>query len=548
MSHEKKRVLFTGEASWLATGFAKFNREILKRLYATGKYEIAEFGNYGRVDSQESKQAPWKFYGAMPTSQEEDRIYGADPRNQFGRYKFDATVADFQPDVVLNLLDPWMMEHLVTSRFRGSYKLILCPTVDSAPQKQEWCDNIFGKADALTTYSRFGKRTLELQGLKVATVTSPGVDLDIFRPMDKLKVKEDWGLNKNLLVIGAVMRNQKRKLFTDLFEAYAMLRKRHSGIPEVERSVLLCHTSFPDVGWDIPELLKRSALMRHVIFTYKCDACKRPFFSWFLNCNMQTGMAQCIFCGQNAAHMPNTHNSISEEELGEIYNLMDIYCQIAICEGWGVPVVEAKACGVPTLCSNYSALEDHVENGGALAVDIDRYYTEAETMAVRSFSDRESICRLLKRLLTNRNERLEIGKAARSCAERLHNWDITAKKFEEIIDSLPESNRSDTWDSIPSFKMSPPYSIPHELPNDQFVLALYRNILMREPDQPGFEHWMGQLSRGMPKQEVENFFKGEIDAHNRFENIRFTRSLQIRNIGIQPPIRLQSNILRGAVV
>jgi hypothetical protein len=263
---------------------------------------------------------------------------------------------------------------------------------------------------------------------------------------------------------------------------------------------------------------------------------------------MQTGMAQCIFCGQNAAHMPNTHNSICEEELGEIYNLMDIYCQIAICEGWGVPVVEAKACGLPVLCSNYSALEDHVENGGALAVDIDRYYTEAETMAIRSFSDKESICRHLKRLLTNRNERLEIGAKARACAEKMHNWDLTAAKFERLIDSLPVQDRSKTWDTIPSFKLQIPYTFSHDMPNDQFVLALYRNILMREPDQPGFEHWMQQLGRGMPKTDVENVFKGEIDAHNRFENIRFTRSLQIRGIEIKQPIRLASNILRGALV
>ena len=43
----KKKVLFVSEASYLNTGYATYSREVLKRLHATGKYELAEFSIYG---------------------------------------------------------------------------------------------------------------------------------------------------------------------------------------------------------------------------------------------------------------------------------------------------------------------------------------------------------------------------------------------------------------------------------------------------------------------------------------------------------------------
>ena len=46
----KKRILFTGEASFLNTGFSNIYRELLPRLVKTGKYLLAEQGSYARAD------------------------------------------------------------------------------------------------------------------------------------------------------------------------------------------------------------------------------------------------------------------------------------------------------------------------------------------------------------------------------------------------------------------------------------------------------------------------------------------------------------------
>lgn len=543
----KKRILFCGEASWLSTGFATYNREIIRRLFDTGKYIIAEFGSYGNSADENATKLPWKFYGNLPRSQHEAQVYKSKPTNQFGDYKFDAVITDFQPDIVFDARDPWMVEHIMKSQFRDNYKVIITPTVDSAPQKEQWVRDIYKKADVVTTYSRFGKRVLEGQGVFVKDVTSPGVNLEVFSPKDKAQIKSDWGLQKSLRVIGTVMRNQKRKCFPQLFEAYALLRKKYGHLREVKKSVLLCHTSWPDVGWDLPELIKRNGLNRHVIFTYKCDGCHRNFFSWFIPSEGKKGLGKCIFCGDMKAHMPNTHSGVTTEDLSEIFNMMDVYVQPAICEGWALPIVEAKACGIPGLYSNYSAMEDHVENGGGLAIDVGQFYTEAETMAVRSIPSVESIMTGMKTLLSGHKQRKKMGERAREVSVTMHNWEATTKKFEKIFDELEIHDRDKTWNKRALIKVLPP-SAPQGLDNINFISWCYRAYLDRPPEQKGLNDWMASLQSGTGRDVVENFFRNKISESNTFETIRWKKALEISGHDPNSNIMLMSEALPGGLV
>ena len=50
------------EASFLSSGFAVYSRELLTRLHATQKYEIAEFASYGTVNDPRDVSIKWKYY------------------------------------------------------------------------------------------------------------------------------------------------------------------------------------------------------------------------------------------------------------------------------------------------------------------------------------------------------------------------------------------------------------------------------------------------------------------------------------------------------
>lgn len=107
MTSDKKRILFVGEASFMATGFSNYYDQLLRRLHKTGKYELAEIGAYSRRDDPRIQNIPWKFYATLPTNEKEKKIYDAtkSPRTgqnsaQFGEHVFDKVLLDFMPDIV----------------------------------------------------------------------------------------------------------------------------------------------------------------------------------------------------------------------------------------------------------------------------------------------------------------------------------------------------------------------------------------------------------------------------------------------------------------
>ena len=59
---------------------------------------------------------------------------------------------------------------------------------------------------------------------------------------------------------------------------------------------------------------------------------------------------------------------VEEEDLPEIYNLASLFVFPSLYEGFGLPILEAMACGCPVVCSNTSSLPE-VAGDAAILVD-----------------------------------------------------------------------------------------------------------------------------------------------------------------------------------
>ena len=181
---ERKKILWCGEATYLETGYSKYGREVLRRLHDTGKYEIAEFSSYGHWDDARRFSIPWKYYGNLPNN-DEAHIYSSNPINAFGAWRFEEVLLDFKPDVVIDIRDTWMNEHQGRSPFRRFFHHCLMPTIDSAPQKEEWV-NMYMQADSVFAYSEYGLRVMEEEGggrINTLGTCSPGAHLEVFKPV-----------------------------------------------------------------------------------------------------------------------------------------------------------------------------------------------------------------------------------------------------------------------------------------------------------------------------------------------------------------------------
>lgn len=449
----KKRILFCSEATYLNTGYATYTRELLKYLHSTNKYEIAELASYGEKNDQRGMSLPWRYYGVTPNinaqpkaSKEELEAYNANPNNQFGAWNFEAVCLDFKPHVVCDIRDFWMMSHEETSPFRPFYHLVWMPTVDAFPQSRQWIAS-YAQCDACFTYSNWaGKVLTEQSGGKIKWLGSapptPGPE---YKPVEDKDIhKANYGIDPSYKIIGTVMRNQRRKLYPDLFIAFRKFLDESLD----KRFYLYCHTSYPDLGWDIPELVQEHNLSSHILFTYICNETGNFFPSLF-----KGPIIQSPFTGRRSATLSNVKKGLNNEDLCKVYNFFDLYVQYANCEGFGIPMVEAAACGVPIMGTDYSAMESVIRELGGFPIKPKALYKELETGCMRAVPDNDLAASMFKDFFTlSKEQRQRLSKETKRLCEEDFNIQKTGAMWEKCFDQLPTRPIEQTWESPPRIK------------------------------------------------------------------------------------------------
>ena len=522
----KLKVLMVSEASFLSSGFGNYAKEILSRLHATNKYEIAELACYGKVNDPKDSSIKWRYYAnAVGPEDPRSQQYNSSVDNQFGRWRFERVLLDFKPDVVIDVRDYWMNSYQQFSPLRPFFHWILMPTVDSAPQQEEWIDT-FMHADAIFTYSDFGRDTLAEQSngnINYIDTASPGVDLSTFKPLDnRPDIKKSFGL-ESTFVIGAIMRNQKRKLIPELFVSLRKLldRYKENNDPMGENIYLYLHTSYPDAGWDIPLLLKEYEVGNKVLFTYFCKAC-----DYFRPCLYQHPVTFCPKCGNYSFSMPNVTNSVSQTSLNIVINTFDIYVQYAICEGFGMPQVEASSTGVPVASVDYSAMSDVVNKLNGYPIRVNHFFKELETKAIRVYPDNDHLVEIVENYIKlpqmlKDQKRYE----TRKLTETHYNWDNIAKRWENYLDNITLTGYQGKW-SLKIPKINPQMSlsskenaydlllnwVSENLPNHQLASSTSLLNMIRDLDY-GFTI-QGTQTKGYSIENIKKTLETIINNHN----------------------------------
>ncbi|MFA5759040.1 MAG: glycosyltransferase [Clostridia bacterium] len=465
------------------TGFAVLSRYIINALYQTGKYEIAEFGSYAKTSDPRAMQIPWKFYGAIPEDHQTDakQRYNQSVYGQFGETLFPHVCLDFRPDIVCDVRDFWMCNFEAQSPFRKYFKLLWMPTVDGEPQKEEWLDS-YSHADAIITYSEYGKRTIERESktkVNIVGVGKPGVAHEVFRPLSKAAVRKTLGIPEDENIILTVMRNQRRKLFPDLindFKAFLLHCVKNDRLDIATKTKLYLHTSYPDVGFDIARLIMQSGVSQSIYVTYMCKNCGKFYASRFVG-----EVAVCRHCGSISAFMPNTQHGVTRENLADIYNAADLYIQYSICEGFGCPIAEAKACGIPAMSIAYSASAEQVEAPGCIALKVGKFFYEPviETEQMRALPDsKDTVAKLYGFFTSELATKKAMGHSAMKDALENYTLARCAKVFEKALDELYTPPQDGTWLNPQPIHVPMDTRVPHGFEsNSQFLDHCIHNII-----------------------------------------------------------------------
>ena len=190
-----------------------------------------------------------------------------------------------------------------------------------------WRMNLKGmqKADHIITISEFSKKEIiRLTGYPAdrISVIYPGVDTERYFPRHNRTVLEQYGIAPEDPVIMYTGSEEPRKNLSLVLRALAHLKKEMPGIKFLK-------VGSPQMGGDrksLENLITDLGLVDNVIFT-----------------------------GQ-----------VSEESLPLFFNAADLFVFPSYYEGFGLPPLEAMACGCPVIAADTTSLPEVVGDAGIL--------------------------------------------------------------------------------------------------------------------------------------------------------------------------------------
>lgn len=112
------------------------------------------------------------------------------------------------------------------------------------------------------------------------------------------------------------------------------------------------------------------------------------------------------------------HERVSDNELRELYSSSDIFVYPSWTEGFGLPPMEAMACGCAVVATNVGAVPDYAING--------------ETILASPPRDPEALAKNIIKLIEDEDERKRIAESGYNYVKQF-TWDKATDQLEEVF-------------------------------------------------------------------------------------------------------------------
>lgn len=294
------RILIHSNSPHLSSGYGTQCALLLPRLASLG-HEVAVSAFAGVQGATIS----WNGFTVYPGGLD---AYGSDVLPHHA--------ARFGADLVLTLMDAWILPPEMMAGLNAACWMPVDCTPLSAMDR-----GFLRQSGAMPiAMSEHGRYELEDAGFS-ALYAPHSVDTGAFAPQDKTAAREAMGVPADAFVIGinAANLDAVRKGFPEQMAAFAMFLRSH---PD---ALLLLHThrTGPGSGCDLGDLAARLDIGKAIRWS-------DPYL---------------YTCG-----------GYTTEEMARWYACLDLYSGCSYGEGFGLPLLEAAGCGIPSVTTSFSAM------------------------------------------------------------------------------------------------------------------------------------------------------------------------------------------------
>lgn len=158
-----------------------------------------------------------------------------------------------------------------------------------------------------------------------------GIDTKTFQPLGRSDVRKRVGISDDQFCVGMVAANKgnpSRKCFVEALQAFAKLREHH------DNAILYLHTEVSGVvAAGVPVLEVAGSLGIPADALARADQYRLLFSPY------------------------------PDDEMAAIYSAFDVLLNPAAGEGFGIPQLEAQACGTPVIGTDFAAAKEVIAAG-----------------------------------------------------------------------------------------------------------------------------------------------------------------------------------------
>jgi len=476
---DKPTVLIVSDSAAIHSGFAQVVRGIFKRIWKKKCWNIVQFGWWHAMAKE---KAPWPI---ITTRRHPSDPTHVDLSDKYGELSFEHVVGSIKPDVVWVMGDPWMITPTLQNAHRNSYHHILYVPVDGAPLMKSW--GIIANADTIVPYLPWGKKMIERwvpKAIPKLTDFIPhGVDTAFYAPQDesvRVSVRQQLNLKSDDFLAIAVGRNQARKNIPALVELTYYIR---SGDYQVCKNCGRAYRNPYDYAMGTPSgrkvfcqdptcwIVRPDGERIEAIAPEMIPGTPHPNFYAYLHTPLDDikelswkitdlldafplGMpdekdpAQLRYPGFRWNQALQPVHGVPEADLRNLYAASDIFVLPTTGEGFGLPILEAMACGTPVVVPNVSSHPDFIGGEGGIMVDIGYHVCEILSSYYRGYPDMDDYLTKILLLMEDQQLRAKLSRMARLKATK-YDWDTIAEQWFELISSrIGESRATKRWHKL----------------------------------------------------------------------------------------------------
>lgn len=299
------RILWHSNGPWNRSGYGKETALFVPRIAALGhEVVIASPYTFGGTPLE------WEGFTVLPCS-----------RDTAGADVFAANYEYFGADLAITLCDVFGLMKCAPDL--AQMNVAHWFPVDTDPLGEGDVTVLREGRGIPVAMSRFGERVLRGEGAPDVLYAPHGVDTSVYCPGDPAPYRDTVpGITDETFVIGlcAMNRDPQRKGFHEQMLAFARFRARH---PD---SFLALHTSpVNNPGINLPGMAARLGISGAI--------------AWPDAYSYDMGI-------------------ITEEQMAAWYRGLDILSLCSYAEGFGLPLIEAQACGTPVVTTDGSAMSE----------------------------------------------------------------------------------------------------------------------------------------------------------------------------------------------